>query len=177
MGSIIFVSGVHGVGKTTMCSLASSELGILHKSASQLIREAKETKSIDTTKLVDDINANQAILTNSLSSIKASGMKLLLDGHFVLFDKTKNVQKIETKIFSDLEIDSILLIFDSAQSIVQRLNERDMNKIFSLDEIESLQMQEVKRAEEVSSELKLNLVKIHSFDQHEFNRAISDLIA
>ena len=177
MASIIFIAGVHGVGKTTMCSLASADLGILHKSASQLIREAKENKTTDTSKLVDDVDGNQILLINSLSAIRESRNKLLLDGHFVLFDSVKRTQEIETKIFSELGIDSIVLIVDEAKSIHQRLDSRDKNRNFTLDDIEAFQRLEIKRAEEVASELKLNLRKINSFDQPNFNRAIVDLLA
>jgi adenylate kinase len=177
MGSVIFISGVHGVGKTTMCSLASAELGILHKSASQLIKEAKENKTTDRLKLVDDVDGNQILLVNSLSAIRNSQQQLLLDGHFVLFDSSKRTIEIETKVFSQLGIDSIVLIVDQARSIADRLGRRDMNGIFSLEEIEDFQRLEARRAEEVASDLNLTLKKINSFDQLSFNQAISDLLA
>lgn len=66
--SVIFVCGVHGVGKTTFCQRLAKTLNIPHFSASALIREkasyAVSEKSGD--KQVKDIDANQVILLDNV---------------------------------------------------------------------------------------------------------------
>ena len=55
---MIFISGVHGVGKTYFCNKVSQELGIKTYSASMLITEKKK-KDFSADKLIPDIDVNQ----------------------------------------------------------------------------------------------------------------------
>ena len=41
---VIFVAGIHAVGKSSACKFLSSETGIPHYTASQIIREEKASK-------------------------------------------------------------------------------------------------------------------------------------
>ena len=68
---IIFVGGIHGVGKTTLCRKISEKLLLKHFSASDLISNLK-SENIAKDKKVSDVNENQNIL---LESIKASERK------------------------------------------------------------------------------------------------------
>ena len=52
---IIFVAGIHGVGKTYLCQRLKESMGVDHFSASQLISEFKGEKSNSTDKGVERI--------------------------------------------------------------------------------------------------------------------------
>lgn len=52
---MIFVSGIHGVGKTYFCNLVKKKLGIKNYSASQLIAERRK-------KLFWQINMSQILM-------------------------------------------------------------------------------------------------------------------
>ncbi len=55
---MIFVSGVHGVGKSCFCNLAKESVGIETYSASALIATKKRSGSTKN-KLIPDIDENQ----------------------------------------------------------------------------------------------------------------------
>lgn len=56
---IIFVAGVHGVGKGYFCKMLAPEIDGHHVAASELIRNRK---SLGTAKAIEGIDANQSIL-------------------------------------------------------------------------------------------------------------------
>lgn len=58
---MIFISGVHGVGKGYFCNLVNKELGIESYTASDLISKGKDI-DFDSNKLVSDIEDNQLYL-------------------------------------------------------------------------------------------------------------------
>jgi len=63
---IIFVAGIHGVGKTYLCQSLKESIGIDHFSASQLISEFKREKFSSTDKSVKNINNNQELLLKAI---------------------------------------------------------------------------------------------------------------
>lgn len=58
---MIFVSGIHGVGKTYFCNLIKEKLGIESYSASHLIAD-RRNKGFSADKCVSDIDDNQSFL-------------------------------------------------------------------------------------------------------------------
>jgi len=52
---VIFVAGIHAVGKSSACKLLSSETGTPHYTASQIIREEKASAISEDSKLVTDV--------------------------------------------------------------------------------------------------------------------------
>lgn len=174
-GRVIFVAGVHGVGKTTLCEKFSLEYGLLHRSASQLIREAKETAIASHTKIVNDIEGNQKLLVRAVQIIRSSGKALLLDGHFALLNAMQEVEAIPSKVFTDLSLDGIVVINDDPISIAARIAKRDLHGM-TVGEIDKLQMVEVARAEAIAKKLGIPISKIRSFDESGFMRSIKILI-
>lgn len=170
-GKVIFVSGVHGVGKSSMCEPYSKKHGLIYKSASQLIREAKSDAISFADKTVKDIDGNQQLLIRSVSKITNSGINLLLDGHFAILNQEKQPTAIETSVFLALGINSIITIHDSASDIADRINSRDSNKHIGSD-IEKLQTLELTRAKQVAGELKISLSIVRAFDNDSFNSCL-----
>lgn len=82
----IFVAGVHGVGKTYLASRLPSTLGLIHTSASKLIKEERAMPSWGVDKRVSDVDANQIALAAAVKRHNDAGVQLLLDGHFVLLN-------------------------------------------------------------------------------------------
>jgi predicted transcriptional regulator/adenylate kinase len=173
-GRVIFIAGVHGVGKTTLCSGIADSHGFVHKSASQLIREAKESAIARYSKTVADIPGNQQLLIDAVNRITQSGQTLLLDGHLALFNSARKAEALPTKVFADLSIDGIVMIHDKASGIVARLKQRDGGGI-DLDEIKALQRVEMSRAKSVTDELGLPLFRVKAFDDSAFSMALDTL--
>ena len=62
---IIFIGGIHGVGKGTLCERIESELGIVHLSASEVLKW-KDFNVDSSDKRVADIDATQDRLLKNL---------------------------------------------------------------------------------------------------------------
>ena len=73
---IIFIGGIHGVGKGTLCKRIESELGIIHLSASEVLKwkgfnvdsSDKRVADIDSTQdyLLKNLNIGKTCLQNTL---------------------------------------------------------------------------------------------------------------
>ena len=61
--SVIFLSGVHGVGKGFLGAPAARALGMDHLTASQLIREEKGRVTWETDKRVSEVDDNRDLLS------------------------------------------------------------------------------------------------------------------
>ena len=61
---IIFVGGVHGVGKTHFCQKLTEKFDVEHVTASSLIRRHI---ALSKSKDVEDVKVNQSILVTELS--------------------------------------------------------------------------------------------------------------
>ncbi|GAC43371.1 adenylate kinase and related kinase [Paenibacillus popilliae ATCC 14706] len=67
MNNIIFVSGVHGVGKTQFCRELTNDYQLIHHTASLLIASKKQ-KHFDISKRVSHITENQDYLIEAIIS-------------------------------------------------------------------------------------------------------------
>ena len=86
---MIFISGVHGVGKSYFCNLVKEATGIECYSASSLIKDRKK-QGFPADKRVADIDENQLYLLVAVDDLRSSLGEFLLDGHFCLL-KTESV--------------------------------------------------------------------------------------
>ena len=84
--SIIFLAGVHGVGKGFLGAPVASSMGIAHLTASQLIRAEKGQVTWGTDKKTSDLDNNQLALIRAVAQRRLTHPAILLDGHFVLRD-------------------------------------------------------------------------------------------
>ncbi|WP_417538200.1 ATP-binding protein [Marinomonas sp.] len=121
MKKIVFIAGIHGVGKTTFCQKIQEDVAIKHYSCSTLIKENSDY--IETSKTIDKAERNQLILIESLNQI--SDEKLLLDGHFCLIDKNNSVLRLDDSVFESLNLSAIVVLSCDARTIHSRLQERD----------------------------------------------------
>ncbi len=168
---IIFIGGVHGTGKTTMCHSIAQGFGFVHRSASQLIRSAKESAIARDTKVVRDIDSNQKLLLFAIEELRQAGQSILLDGHFSLINQQSEIQKLPVELFAQLKIDATILFFDKPETIAKRLSLRDGN-VVDVQFIKAHQEAEIEHASVVASALGLPFFKIHAFDETSFRNTI-----
>ncbi len=90
---MIFISGVHGVGKSYFCDMVKTETGIESYSASTLITQ-KEHSGFSKDKLIPDIDDNQQYLLQAVSELRDSGENFILDGHFCLLNASGEITRI-----------------------------------------------------------------------------------
>ncbi len=99
---MIFISGIHGVGKSYFCDKVKAELGIDTFSASKLISERKHA-GFSSNKLIPDIDENQQYLLLAVSELNAVNTDYLLDGHLCLLNAEGKVTRIPSETFTALK--------------------------------------------------------------------------
>jgi adenylate kinase len=163
---MIFVGGIHGVGKTTICKRIQKELNLPFYSSSLLISEKKGETFFD--KKIKGIDNNQDFLLEAVEEIKNTNKEFLLDGHFCLLNEEGEIKKISKEIFYKLKPTFILLIIDAPEAIVNKLNMRDGSS-FDKNFVELFQESEIEYCNTIASELKIPIGVINSSDVFDKN--------
>lgn len=146
---LIFVGGIHGVGKSSFCSKLASALGLRHFSAGALIGDRREVaQSAD--KRVVNVNDNQDVLIEAVQAISISDSPVLLDGHFCVLNLSEELTRIPTQTFERLAPIAALVIHDDVQAIQERLRNRD-GRNYSLAALGAYQDAELSHARTVCS--------------------------
>lgn len=156
--SVLFVAGVHGVGKSSLAVEVSKGLSIPAFSASKLIQQADPDR-IYPDKLVDDsILENQRILICQVNLLKDRYPRLIIDGHLCLLDQHARVIPLSSEVFKQLGITRLLLVTAESALIKSRLEQRSEIKI-DIEAIIALQTQEQDRAQAVANRLCIPLME------------------
>lgn len=121
---MIFVSGIHGVGKTYFCNLVKEKLGIKNYSASQLIAE-RGKKDFLADKYVLDIDKNQLLLLDAINELRQTGREFILDGHFCLLNEEGVITRIPMETYTLLKPDTMILLLENPKIIAERRFQRD----------------------------------------------------
>ncbi|MHA3383883.1 ATP-binding protein [Yersinia enterocolitica] len=169
---LIFIAGVHGVGKGYLCSLAEKELQVTHISASKLIKDNSQI-TFDSSKLTETPDKNQLILLSALEKLTHSKNDLLLDGHFTLINKTGNIEELKFDIFQKMSLDGVILITEPAKTISKRLLLRDGIEItYDLDKLIEVERENAIR---ITKKLKTPLIILNSPTKNDFFSALKKL--
>ncbi|EGZ6889714.1 ATP-binding protein [Vibrio cholerae] len=154
MKKLVFVSGIHGSGKGTLCRSLSKISGIKSYSASDLIKNNSDY--IEDSKFVDKAEKNQSALLLGISSLKDK--KILLDGHFCLLNSNMEIVAIDYAVFDLMNISLVIFVECDPEEIRYRLIKRD-NVIFSSDLLRDFQNMELKRARNFCFERDIPFIK------------------
>ena len=111
--SVIFLAGVHGVGKGFLGAPVASSMGIAHLTASQLIREEKGQATWGLDKKTSDLDDNQLALIRAVSQRRLTHPSILLDGHFVLRDAQGVLTPLATSVFKELHLTGVILLTEA----------------------------------------------------------------
>lgn len=162
---LIFVGGIHGVGKTTVCAAVAAELGLIHLTASALIRKQKERlkeRDTDLGKTVTDVGRNQDLLVESLrAEYSERPGSYLLDGHFTIPNKVGKLEPVPLATFKNLGPGALIILLDEPSSIAERILKRDGIPVPS-EMAEERQTCELNHARAVSKHLELELHELKS---------------
>lgn len=147
---MIFISGIHGVGKSFFCKMVKEKTGIDAYSASDLIAQ-KKAIGFKNDKLISDIDENQLYLLQAVDELRASRKEFLLDGHFCLLNANGRVTRVPRKTFISLKPDAIILLLEKPAVIAARRKERDGIDVPEKD-IQYFQEEESAYAKEIAAE-------------------------
>lgn len=172
----ILVAGVHGAGKTFAAKPACEKLGLIHATASQLIREERGQASWDAAKVVSEVEQNQLALVSAARRVRASGEKLVLDGHFVLRRAAGDHERVSIEVFRALGCTAVLLIRCPVPVILERLQARnDMS--WSEVELAIFSNAEEEHGAHVASALKIPMVILDVPSSREMETWLQRLVA
>lgn len=157
MKKVVFVSGVHGAGKGTLCRLIYEQLGVKSYAASDLIKS--NSQYIEECKLIDSADKNQMALIQGLSTLRED--KLLLDGHFCLLNKNKEIVKLDYSVFEAMELSLVVYVECKPVELRQRLMMRDGTD-FSVELLRSFQNAEYEHAQNFCLDRNIPLIKFQS---------------
>lgn len=152
----IFLGGVHGVGKTTLCDQVFVPYGYRCVTASSLIKV--QGFRFDQNKRVESVADNQIVLMEQLVLEKQHHDRLLLDGHYCLINSKNQFEPIDIEVFRKMSPDILIMLKDSPDKIVRRLKNRDGNgKEWGRSFVEQFQEIEEKHAQHIAHELNIPL--------------------
>lgn len=155
----IFIAGIHGVGKSTLCKKIENQLSIKHLTASQIIKKYKKASQETSTKYVSNIPTNQSILSEGLKNEIIGQKVVLLDGHFVLLNAEGILSVIDTSTFERLFLSVIITIIDDPIEISKRLFLRD-NIYYEVDLLSKMQTAELQQADEIALNLNIKAISL-----------------
>lgn len=159
MRKLIFISGVHGVGKSTLCNQINSYVRIAAHSCSDIIKA--NSAYIEDSKVVDKADTNQQALIVGLS--KLNDENILLDGHFCLVGQGETIIELDYRVFEQINPDMVVNVVADTKEIHQRLISRD-GECISLELINKLQKQESRNSHEFCSERDIAIIDYRSGD-------------
>ena len=164
---IIFIAGIHGVGKTFLCSKLSTDTGINHYSASELIkRTSKDQQADHTEKRVANVDKNQDILIRTIEQYLCDETVFLLDGHFCLLSKNSTAEPIPTEIFQQLSPVGILLMHSPIKTVIERLSNRD-GKTYDPNTLSELQECELQHGRLIAQQLNTPCLEFADGDSYQ----------
>lgn len=161
---VIFVAGVHAVGKTTACAQAALSLQLVHYAASSLIKAEKASAIPEQGKVVSDVGGNQQLLIRGVGkACERHQGRIILDGHFTLSKPDGQIETIALDVFRAIALDGVVVFQDKPADIAMRLQLRD-GEIRNPDSIAQHQGAELAHAHFISRELNVPLKLLPAFD-------------
>jgi adenylate kinase len=157
MNKIIFIGGIHGVGKTTLCSQILKKIDINYYSASALIKQLEVGLISDKSKNIANINKNQDRLITAIDNYVDKTNICMMDGHFCLFDLDQNITKVPEKFFKKIKLSSIVVVYDDVKNIQHKNNNRDAI-IYNEKLLDNFQRQELSHSKYIAEKLKIPYV-------------------
>lgn len=109
MGSTIFIAGAYGTGKSTLCGRLSTIMQIPFFSAGDLISKING-EHYGTNKAVTDKNRNQILLADKVQELNQIYSRIILAGHFCIFNNSNEVETLPESVFYNLNIEQVLLL-------------------------------------------------------------------
>ncbi len=165
--NIIFIGGIHGVGKGTICKKISFSKKITHLSASKVLKWNEI--SIEENKLVNSLDTTQSRLIKGLDALIQNADTYLLDGHYCLLNSKSKPERISEKTFEIIDPKVMAIVIEDAEIIYERLKRRDGTK-YSLSLLDEMQKMEIDYAKHLSSKFSIPYIEIHNSNYGTLNK-------
>lgn len=147
-GEIVFVGGVHGVGKSTFAKSVKDKCPNMESlSCSTIIKWENPAN-----KEVGDVSETQNALLANFPYFIDQDKNYILDGHFCLLTKQGSIERVPIDVFELMSPSMIVVLKENPYIICQRLNQRD-SRHYSLEFMTKFQIKEITYAAEVAETL------------------------
>lgn len=166
----VALTGISGVGKSTLVQLLAATVPLEHLQASALIKKGRvaagDAVTQDQLRLIDH-GESQRILVDEfrLAATSKSGI-IILDAHTVI-ERGDEIVPIGAAVFGAIGIDSMIFLEDDPEVIVER-RRSETSRIRPLPNVDRLaQIQRVAREQAVAICLSLGIaLNVYRPDQH-----------
>ena len=167
MANIVFIGGIHGVGKSHFSNAISKSAGLTTVSAGGLIGKHES-------KQVANVSANQETLICAIRAELSANQNYLMDGHFCLLTDSYEIEKIQLSVFEQIGLLGLFVLFDDVDVIKKRLKERDSRE-YSSDLLHRFQRKELEHAQYISEGVGLPLHKVSLANKSDFSHEIETI--
>jgi adenylate kinase len=142
---IVALTGLSGVGKSTLIATLATSVPLMHVQASALIKEARHasggaTPTQDQLRLLD-IDENQKLLVRgfTLKTSTSTGL-IVLDSHTVI-ERDNELSRIDARVFGAIGIDRMIFLADDPEAIIHRRRNDATRKraVLSVDRLRTIQ--------------------------------------
>ncbi|MGD7009506.1 ATP-binding protein [Metabacillus sp. 84] len=174
MLKVIFISGIHGSGKTTLGQKLSQKMNLSFDSASNIIKKMNQI-NWDQEKRVSNINKNQDVLLAGINKLYSKEELIILDGHFTLIDSEYQINYLPIEIFQNLNMSYIICCITPLETVLERLKERDGNNTIKIDEIRRFHQAELMHAKNIANQLNVPVISYNT-EMEELEYLITTLI-
>jgi len=158
--NIVFIGGIHGVGKGTLCEKIKSLTDVKYLSASELLNW-DELNFDKKNKKVLNINSTQERFIFGLKRSIDLNQKYILDGHFCLLKTDESIERVPYSVFEQIDPLAIILVIENPKTICERLSERDKKK-YNVNTLSQMQIEESIYAKEICEKFNIELLEIRS---------------
>lgn len=170
---IIFIGGIHGVGKGSVCNILSEQFKLEHFSASQLLKWSE--LSPDTNKKVQNIDYTQVRLLRGINQHIPEDKLSILDGHLCLLNKFGVPEKVDEKIIIKINPLLIGIVTENVELIKERLDKRDSVR-YDIEMLKEMQTLELSQAIKIANQLNIDFLKIDQGNILKISQKIKTLI-
>lgn len=167
--NIVFVGGIHGVGKGTICKEIALRTKLIHITASQILKWGEISK-LDN-KRVDNISSTQERLMIGLKNLIKKDENYLLDGHFCLLNPEGIPSRIEEETFVQINPKILTVVIDNPHKIAKRLAARD-GEIYDFEDLNKFQNMEIEYAKYLSEKYSIPYVEVKNGEFKELLKLI-----
>lgn len=142
---LVALTGVSGVGKSTLIKTLAASVPLEHLQASALIMEGQQASDDDAPTQdqlrLGDIDENQQLLIRGFR-IRVGGTTglVILDSHTVI-ERDHGLIQIDTRVFREIGIDSMIFLYDDPESIARRRRDDTVRKrpVLTVEELRIIQ--------------------------------------
>lgn len=161
MRDLVFVAGIHGVGKSTYCKKLSNQIGYTYFSCSDLIRKFTDIEIGN--KITSNINSNQSILKGAIDLYLDKDLSYILDGHFCLLNNNYDIERIGFDTFKEINMTRIIILDTEIDIIYKNLKSRD-NIIYDKKLLLDFKNEELLYCKQISRKLNLPMEIINPYE-------------